>query len=301
MDLTAYVPSFPKEGGEVEVQRLLLSPGGSAANTAVALRRLGVGSCLIGCIGKDVFGELLQEDLRREGVATSGVQQTSHALTGLVFVLVSKRGERTMHAARGANRHLRFSSELAQITRSGRVFHLSGHAFLDPPQSTAALKLLDEVPKGEVVSLDVGLMAASRGLDFLRRISGRVDFIFLSEAEERLLFRGAHDGARELLGLARKAVVVRRGPKGCAIWHEEKVVRVPALPVTALDTTGGGDAFDAGFLFGVVKKWGLRECAAFGNAVAALKIRRRGTRAGLPSYEQVSSFIRDRGGEGFNA
>jgi ribokinase len=294
VDLIAPVKGLPEEGGEVLLRRLEWRAGGSAANFSVAIARLGLSSGFVGCVGDDAFGRFLVEDFKREGVDISQLQIDREVMTGLAFVLVSRRGERTMFGYRGAN--VRLSAERLDLDyiRGAKVLHVSGYALLEDPQRRAALAAMREAKEaGAFVSLDVSIPAA-RGARALLSSLKLVDLLFLNEREAASLVgaRRAEDSARRILGLGPTMVALKRGRKGCLVATERETLRSPAFPVRAMDTTGAGDAFDAGFVFGIVKGWGTERAARLANAAGALCAEQIGARSGLPNMRELMDFLR---------
>ncbi len=217
VDLIAPVGDFPEEGGEVLLRRLEWRAGGSAANFSVAIARLGRNSGFIGRVGDDALGRFLMKDFKREKVDISQLQVDHEVGTGLAFVLVSKRGERTMFGYRGAN--VRLSAEELDLdyVKGAEVLHVSGYALLEDPQRRAALTAMRAAKKaGVFISMDVGIPAA-RGARVLSSSLRSVDLLFLNEQEAALLMRTrkVEDAVGRILKLGPSTVALKRG-KGVA-------------------------------------------------------------------------------------
>jgi ribokinase len=129
VDVLAPIEAFPKPGEDCLAPALELHLGGVAANTAVALARWGLAARLMGCVGRDAFGDLALDSLRRARVDVSGVQRTDRAATGLMFIAITADGERTIFGARGANTELKPSRRARYLVRAQAV-HLLGYNFL---------------------------------------------------------------------------------------------------------------------------------------------------------------------------
>ena len=280
IDITLYVKELPRPGSETLASRILKSGGGSAANTAVALSRLGVPARIIGCVGTDTEGEDALEDLRSEGVDTTHVKRTS-APTGRVYVMVDAHGERTMIAFRGANNLLAPSSVDADAVMRALWVHVSGGK---RDVGLAILKLASKA--GIPTSYDPGRAAYGAPEDELAPLLGRVDVLLVNELELNAL----QSRNLPLPGL----VVVKRGAKGSEVLVDGDVISAPAFKVRVTDTTGAGDAFNAGFIAGLSYGLSLYETLVFANAVAAIKVTREGARSS-PILKEVIRFLR-RGG-----
>lgn len=294
VDLLARVPAVPQRGEEVLIERVQRRAGGSAANFSAAVSRLGFGSGFLGRVGDDSFGRFLVEEFKKDGVEISQLQVDEEAATGFVLVLVTSEGERTMFGFRGANS--RFSLEGVDPSYLGRLkaLHISGYALLEGPQRVAAQKLLKLARReGILVSLDVGITPARRIAPRLRSILRFVDLLFLNELEASLLM-GAKS-PRLAAKLAHKAgaktVVLKLGGKGCLVITPQAEGHHPSFPVKIKDTTGAGDAFDAGFVVGLIQGWDVEEAARFANAVGALSATKVGARTALPTARKVKAFL----------
>jgi sugar/nucleoside kinase (ribokinase family) len=121
-----------------------------------------------------------------------------------------------------------------------------------------------------------------------------IDLLFLNEVEARLLvgIKNPEEAARRALKMGPKIVALKLGKKGCTILTKKGKIHSPAFDVKVVDTTGAGDAFDAGFLASVVKGWDLKKAARFANAVGALSAMKVGARSALPNRKEVKGFLR---------
>lgn len=295
VDLIAPVESFPGKGGEVSTGKLHKCAGGSAANLSVALARLGLGSRFIGRVGDDSLGHFLIDNFRKEKVEISQLQIDGKVGTGLQFIAITRDGERTMYGFRGANIYLAADEIDMGCVKSSRILHISGYAFLSDPQRKTTIKILKVARgAGALVSLDVGVLPATRATNRVCSILRYVDVLFLGEREASALVgtKKPEKAAKDLLKFGPKIVALKLGRKGCFILTEMERVRSPAFPIKVVDTTGAGDAFDAGFLTGVIGEWGLKKTARFANAVGAISTTKIGAQSALPNMQEVKRFLR---------
>ena len=300
VDLIAPVESFPGKGGEVSTGKLHKCAGGSAANLCVALARLGQDSRFIGRVGDDSLGRFLIDNFRKEKVNISQLQIDEKVGTGLQFIAITRDGERTMYGFRGANIYLSADEIDMGSVKNSRVLHISGYALLSDPQRKTTIKILKVARgAGALVSLDVGVLPATKVANRVHSILRSIDILFLGELEVSALVgtKKPEKAAKDLLKFGPKIVALKLGRKGCFILTEMERVRSPAFPIKVVDTTGAGDAFDAGFLTGVIGEWGLKRTARFANALGSLSTTKIGAQSALPNRREVKRFLRRFGNE----
>lgn len=289
VDIILYVSGIPKEGGEEHARDLSISPGGSAANVAVAFRRLGGESWFYGSVGDDVFGNWLIGLLKDVGVNTEFVSRRDRT-TGTMVILSTER-DRTIIGFRGANEMLVYPREEMWDRGFDAVF-VSGYSFLGENLSRI-LKLLESASeRGVKVYVDASGVFAHKGLDLLKQTRMRIHGLLMNEVEAQEFFRGGDPG--NYLWLADE-IVVKMGSKGSVVYHEGGSTYVKAFPIdTVVDTTGAGDVFDAAYIFASFSGLGYRERLLFANASAAIKITRKGGWSS-PRLEEVLEFLRSKG------
>ena len=291
LDILMYMDKLPELGSESLASRLELRPGGAAANVAVALSRLGVHVGFIGAIGADVIGRIVKEDLEVEGVDTGLLQVLKEDYTGLAIIAVTG-GERTMLGYRGANRRLHPEFINPKYFEKSRLLFISGYSLLEEPQKSAALKALDIARKrGSLIAVDISEPLAVMGVRKVGEMLGRIDYAFMNEREATLL---AGENMKELTRRLAEVAVVKKGSAGAELFYSELYAEAPAFKIEVVDTTGAGDAFDAGFIYGVLRGLEIDECLFLANAVAAWKCRGRGSRH-LPTLEELKRFLKENG------
>ena len=292
VDILLYIDSLPPLGGEVLASKSTVAPGGAAANTCVALSRLGVDSGIVGCVGDDALGWALAEDFRREGVDTSLLAKRGEDSTGFVVILVTPGGERTMLSYRGANRLLSPDDIDEEAVGRAEVLFVSGYALLEETQRSAAIKAIEVAREGGVkVVVDMCYSLAKLGLEEVKRRVGFVDVLLTNEDEARFL-SGTRD-YEKLVGVLAETVYVKMGGKGSVAYRDGEIAEKPAFKIDAVDTTGAGDAFNAGIIFAGLLRLSLEDSLTLGNAVAGYKCTGRGARH-LPNLEELIIFLRNR-------
>ncbi len=248
-------PARALESGTDVPGRVALVQGGSAATTARWLGRLGARSSLVASVGRDAAGRALVETLRGDGV-TARVMRIAGARTGRIGVLVAADGERSFVADRGAADLLRPDDLRASWFKGADALHLPVYSLLGEPLGQAGRRGIELAREaGAVVSVDlasIGPLLAD-GRRSARALIAEVapDLLFATASEASALLGGASvDGLLEFAAMA----VVKRGPKGATVLARvgdgSTRFEVATQHVAASDTTGAGDAFDAGFLVG---------------------------------------------------
>jgi sugar/nucleoside kinase (ribokinase family) len=284
--------------GELQlVPTIELHPGGCGLNTAMALSQLGVETTLIGCLGEDVLGDILWGHAQRHQVA-AGLRRVPELATGAAVVRVGLDGERRFTHALGANQALTPSLISLEGARPETVLHIGG-AFLLPGllagdgRPLAAL-LVAARAQGLRTALDSAWDPTGRWLQVLRPVLAETDYFFPNLAEAQAL-SGQADPYRALdilldLGV-RRAVVVTLGKAGClAGTADGQRLRRAAPIIQAVDATGAGDVFVAGFLAGLVRQLSLDQALRLGSAAGALSAAGLGSTGLLKSWSQVQSL-----------
>ncbi|MBU7017736.1 MAG: carbohydrate kinase family protein [Theionarchaea archaeon] len=239
--------------------------GGSSANVAVGVSRLGLYAGLVSMVGRDSEGVLLLNKLISEGVDIRGVKIAGK--TARTVVLLDKNGEKTIIA--DTECVLKRSDELPVSCIQGAKALYIGDCFI--PVAEEAVNLAQEM--GITSFLRVKNVHASFGLD-LERVMNRADYVIMNEKASALI--KGHD-----------FTIVTRGKKGCTCGD----IEIEGIPVNSQDTTGAGDAFCAGLMYQIVKGNSLEEALEFGNAAAALSTTVYGAMDSMPSRETVESLL----------
>lgn len=298
--------------GESAIGGLELQPGGSAANTICGLARLGLKCGFIGAVGEDEPGRKLIAALAQAGVDTSCLRVKSEAVTGTVLCFSAGRGGRSLYVSPGANGALTMQDVDLDYAGQARLLHMS--SFVHDEQLAVQEKVLAALPPEVKVSFAPGALYTSRGFRRMAPLLARTGALFVNESELRRLTRkDARAGAERCLAEGCGMVVVTSG-KGkirlaageerqavCYIRYCEQahgdgecLLAPSPVPAEVVDTTGAGDAFAAGFLYGLLRGRGLAECAVLGDLTARFCIARKGARAGLPSARQLDDAHRRR-------
>jgi ribokinase len=273
VDIIAHFAEYPGKGGDALAYSTEIHCGGSAANAAVALARLGVRVGLIARIGPDSWALKALHCLRDADVDAGGLQRDPVAMTGLMYVVVTPDGERTILGYRGANVFTDPNQIREEYVQSARLFHLSGYALLAEPQRSAALLTLEMACRhGLTVTLDPGLTISQAALDEMHALLPVVNILLpnLREAQKLTGMTAPEDCAETLLDKGCQVVVLKLGQNGCLVSSREGFWRVPPFTVKTRDSTGAGDSFAAGFIAGCLGGLNWHSSAVLGNALGAI-------------------------------
>jgi ribokinase len=295
-DVILQIPGYPPPGGDGIADQMHLRCGGSVTNTAILLARLGLDARLLGKFGRDSWAGHLTEILHREGVDLSKVQIDDETGTGLTVAVVTPNGERTMFTYRGANTTLSPQNIVPGSLSGAGGLHLSGYALLSPPQSEAALAAAGLAAQMKIpVSLDLGVEPALRlGPRLIEQLPG-LDLLILGipELQQVSPAERLETGIEHLLLAGIGRVALKLGENGCRIFTHTEQVSLPGFPVTPVDTTGAGDAFSAGLLFGSLNGLSLSAASLLANSLGALTTTCMGAGEAMPTLPDAIDFIRE--------
>jgi ribokinase len=296
VDIIARFPAYPTRGENAIALSSAFHCGGSAANMAVSLAKLGVAVSLIARVGCDPWSSAATRTLEEAGVVLSGLQRDPEVMTGLMYIAVTPGGERTMLGDRGANAFTDPREVDDAAFRGARLFYLSGYALLAEPQRSAALLALKLARlHGLTVALDPGMNITKGTLEKMRELLPLVDILLpnLDEAQALTGLADPEDCLEALMGLGAETVALKLGRNGCLVGRGSWRRQVPAFPVAALDSTGAGDSFAAGFL--AARLWGLgwHGAAILGNALGSAATVHVGGAAATSRNQEVLALLRD--------
>ena len=274
------VNMIAKEEEESVVIDYKESPGGSAANTIVGLARLELKTGFIGKVAEDREGQILLKDFRKENVDTSGIVVSRKGRSGVVMGYVDGKGERALYVDSGVNDWLEFKEISLEYATDTEFLHLT--SFVGEKPFEAQKQLINQLSDVKI-SFDPGALYARKSLTSLRPIIKRSFVMLPNEIEIRLLTgKDYEEGSKILMDEGVSVVAVKLGERGCYVTDGKESHLVEPFEKKLVDTTGAGDAFCAGFLYGLIKGRDLYECGRLGNFVAARCISKMGARTGLP-------------------
>jgi sugar/nucleoside kinase (ribokinase family) len=258
--------------------------GGSAANTIVGVASLGARAAYVGKVKDDQIGKLYVHDIRAAGVAFDTPAAKDGPATGCSYILVTPDGERTMNTYLGAAQDLSPADIDPAEIAAARIVYLEGYLW-DPKNAKEAFvkaaKIAHDARRRVALTLSDSFCVDRYRDEFLSLMrNGTVDIVFANESELHSLYMTSDfDTALKQLRNDVNLGVVTRSEKGCMVVSSEDAVAVPASPIAELvDTTGAGDLFAAGFVFGLARDLPYQQCGQLGALAAAEVIQHIGAR-----------------------
>ena len=288
VDHLIVVPEYPAFDTKVRFLEHRQTAGGQAATTMVALQRLGLKTAYAGRFGADAEGQFGFESLKSEGVNSEFAEVVDGASNQVAFIIIDARnGERTIIWDRDERLSYRAGEAPVALAARGRVLHLDAH---DPPANARMAQAARD--SGTIVTADIDNI-----YDGLPELLPLIDVLIGSrEFPHRLT--GIMDERASLIELKARygcgIVGMTKGVEGAIILCEDQFIESGSfeVPGGCRDTTGSGDAFHGGFLYGLLSGEDVETSLKLANAVAALKCRALGARTALPSKKELTEFLR---------
>jgi sugar/nucleoside kinase (ribokinase family) len=290
------LPSLPGAGQLLATDDFLVDSGGCAANTATCLVKLGVPTAVVGKVGHDIFGDFVEQDLRRKGLDATAISRSDARGTSKTVILsVIGQDRRYIHTF-GANADFQGADIPEQLLERARVFYLGG--FLAMPGLTQAdlrRALRKAHANGAITVLDVIVPAGDQeaSLAALEAVLPEVDYFLPNEEEARALTgeTAPLEQAQHLLRAGCGTVILTMGKAGALLMNAQQTLQAPAVPVEVVDGSGAGDAFAAGLIVGLLEGWEASQALSFASVVGASACTRLGCTAGVYTRAQVEAYL----------
>ncbi len=309
----------------VDIKSFAAYVGGSPTNIAVGAHRLGLRAAVLTAVGEDPVGDFVLGFLNQEGVATRFIPRKPGTRTSAVVLGIEPPDKFPLVYYRDncADNALTVDDVLATPVQECRVFEFSGTGLSREPSRSATLFAAERArAAGATVVLDldfrpnqwhdprafgVTVRAGLRLVDIVLGTEDECRAVTLTDAGQVDVQHSQISGARvtgdlegtvrDMLALGPTLVVVKRGEKGATLFPREQPVRdVPGFPVEVYNVLGAGDAFAAGFIYGLVKGWDGYRAARMGNAAGAIVVTRHGCANFMPYEAEALQFVAERGG-----
>ncbi|GAC1445883.1 MAG: sugar kinase [Pyrinomonadaceae bacterium] len=289
VDYLGPVTEYPQFDTKTRLMNYVQAAGGQTASAIVALQRLGMKTAYAGRFGDDREGKLGLQSLRDEGVEVSFCEFIEGAKTQIALIIIDARnGERTIIWDRDEKLNFRAEDAPRTFGSLGRVLHLDAH------EPAACIVVAREARANDtIISSDIDDIYEN-----LPELLPLIDVLVTSKDVPKRLTGIDNLRAALIETHARYGCVitgVTLGESGAIVFCEGQFIETPAFKVEARDTTGAGDAFHAGFIYGMLKDESIEGCLSIGCAVAALNCRGLGARAGLPTMNELEEWLRNAG------
>ncbi len=289
------VSEFPTPGRDAYAKSVSVGIGGAVVNTAIVLDKMGQRTGLMACVGKDIWAEKAAETLNATKINQAYIKVKPDCTTGLIFLIVTPDGERTMYSCRGANMQYNAADVDEDAIRNAAMLHISGYALVESPQKDAAWRAVELAKKYEVpISLDTGLDPAIHNPKDLCRLLPELTICVtgLKETAELFDLSEPEAAADHLLSLGVKLAAIKLGEKGSFIATRNERFQCPAFVVDAVDTTGAGDSFTAGLIYGWSNGMSLKATALTGSLLGALAASVYGAGLALPGKIEALALLK---------
>lgn len=268
-----------------------IAAGGSAANTINGIANIGLPCSFIGKISNDVFGDYYHKDMIKNGIEPILIK--GKAQTGRATVFISKDSERTFGTYLGAAIEMVPDELTPEMFEGYKYFHIEGYLVQNHDLIRKAMQLAHE--KGVKISLDLAsynVVEANR--DFLKEMMEKyVDIVFANEEEAKAFTGKSPEESLHELAKMVEIAVVKVGSKGSMIKRKEEVVNVGIIKVNPIDTTGAGDLYAAGFLYGLAKDLPLNKCGKIGAILSGKVIEFVGPKMDEKTWGQIHEMVKE--------
>ena len=265
--------------------------GGSAANTIHGLAMLGADTGFIGSIGRDDTGDFFENDMKKAGVNTLLIRRNS--VTGTAIALITNDTERTFATHLGAAVELAAEDLKPMLFDGYDILYLEGYLINNFPLIETSCKLARE--NNMLVALDLAsynVVEENLG-SFKKIVKGYVDILFANEQESKAFTGLEPEKALDVLSGMSRTVILKAGAKGSWLKRDDELIKVSAFPVNCIDTTGAGDLYAAGFLYGFSRDLSLETCGKLGSFMAGKVIEIVGARMNKRKFREITKEIEE--------
>ena len=286
---------LPAAGELLATDEFLVQPGGCAANTAIALRRQGADVSIVGCVGEDPFGDLVERDLRAHGIDTSAIRRVPGLGTSMtVIVPVAGEDRRYIHTF-GANAALRAGDLAGPALETADALYVGGYLLLPGLLGPELAERLAAVrARGLRVVLDVAVpQGATVSLSDVAPALPHVDWFVANEDEARAL-TGEQEPERQaerLLEAGTQAAAITMGARGVVVAAAGERFSLAAPPVEVVEPSGAGDAFDAGLISALLDGLDARACVERAGVLGASACTALGSWAGVFTRDELDEYL----------
>lgn len=287
------VDHLPLPGQEDVVATMNTYVGGGAALFTLGLGKLGLNPVFQGTVGKDCYGDFILKEFEKSNIDTSLLEISDVEKTGISISFTNEK-DRSFLTYRGTNAELDVEKvNLAQLQNAKHI-HVTGYEGSRNHQKYCSLLQKVKETKNTTVSFDVGWDDSGEWYEGIVELFPYIDVLFMNETE------AIHYGRKKTAEDAAKAfaesgaaVVIKLGAKGSLAYQAENQYQARPYRVKAVDTTGAGDSFNAGFIYGFLKQKNMQDCLRYANGCGALSVTQLGGNTGFPTEKELLQFIEE--------
>jgi len=278
------------KSGTSDFKRNLVS-GGSAANTIHGLAMLGVETGFIGSVGKDDTGDFFESDMKKAGVMT--FLSRGNSVTGTAVALISPGSERTFATHLGAAVDLNADDLNKDDFKNYDILYLEGYLIINKALVERTCRIAKDNNMKIAIDLSSYNVVEAKLDDFRELIEKYVDLVFANEEEAKSFTGMAPLDALNSISTICDIAVIKVGKDGSLIKRGEEVIRIGTIPVQCIDTTGAGDLYASGFLFGYADGLSLEKCGLFGSVLAGHVIEIVGARMDEHRWKKIMGILKE--------
>jgi sugar/nucleoside kinase (ribokinase family) len=292
----APVPRMPEAGELVPTEHIKLALGGCASNAGLDLAKVGVRVGVSGCVGEDAFGQFIIETLKAGGVETCGIHRVAGIGTASTMVINVKGQDRRFISTPGANTRFTVADIPADWARQAKVIYVGGYLMMPGLETPEFVELFRAArAAGAKTVLDVVLFGGEHYWETLARVLPETD-VFLPNDDEAAIITGIKDPlaqAKRFRQAGAKTVVITQGDRGSLLVTDGLRLRAGVYPTQYVGGTGSGDAFDAGYIAGMLAGEDPAGCLRWGSALGASCVRGVGATESVFNREEALAFMRE--------
>jgi sugar/nucleoside kinase (ribokinase family) len=270
--------------GTTDFKRNLVS-GGSAANTIHGLAMLGAKTGFIGSIGKDDTGDFFENDMQKAGVTT--FLSRRNTVTGTAVALISPGSERTFATHLGAAIELDAKDVEEDYFRGYNILYIEGYLIINKPLIETACRIARKNNMKIALDLASYNVVDAKLSDFREIIEKYVDIVFANEDEAKSFTGSNPEVALNRISELCEIAVIKIGKDGSLVKRGEEIIKIGTIPVDCIDTTGAGDLYASGFLYGYAKGLSLETCGLYGSVLAGHVIEIVGARMDEARWKRI--------------
>lgn len=288
VDRLCQVNQFAPSDGETYINNETKSCGGSASNTIIGMAKLGLNTGYVGKVGSDSNGKMMLNYLKNNNVNTDHLI-ISEGETGEVLGFVDNEGNRKLYVNPKINDKISNNEIDRNYVNDTKIIHLTSFVGLNSKKSiNTQMEILDELSSDVLISFDPGMLYVNKGSEFMDKLIEYTDILLINETE-LLLTTGKKAFEEAVSDISSKVdiLVVKRSTKGSFIKKDDEEYNIGIFNVDAIDTTGAGDAYNAGFLYGLLNNYNLEESGIIGSYIAAQSTTKVGATEAIPSIEDI--------------